>query len=172
MVWYILYSSATYFYARYLAPLTLVAVVGGTWLLLRAIGSRSAAVPVGVAAVLSVAAIVVFSALDIGKLFPGNVMLTQQVPLVESQVPPGAAVAAGQSGKLSYFRDGVVNLDGKSNVDALAHAGHMSEYLDSLGVRWICDWPGYIHSYLGTNPPAIGWHKVATRGEFELWHHS
>ena len=171
MVWYILYSFATYFYARYLAPLTMVAVVGGTWLLFRAIGSRSAAVPVGIAAVLSVVGIAVFCALDIVK-FPGNVMLTQQVSLVESRVPPGSAVAAGQSGTLSYFRDGVVNLDGKSNINALAHAGHIPQYLDSLKVQWICDWPSYIHRYLGANPAAIGWHLVATRGDFELWHHS
>ena len=55
MVWYVLYSWASNFYSRYLAPLTLVAVVGGTWLIFRAIGNRSAAVPVAIATVLSVA---------------------------------------------------------------------------------------------------------------------
>ena len=171
IVWYPLYSFAYYFYARYLAPLTLVAVVGAVWLLLRAIGSRSVAVPVGIAAVLSIAAVVLFAALDIGKV-PGNLMLTQQVSLVESLVPSGAAVAAGQSGTLSYFRDGVVNLDGKSNIDALSHAGDIPQYLESLGVRWICDEPGYLQRYLGTNPAAIGWHLVAVRGDFQLWHHT
>lgn len=171
VIWYILYSSATYFYARYLAPLTLVAVVGGTWLLFRAIDGRSVATLIGIGLGLSAAAVVVYGAYDVGNLFPGNMPLTRQLSLVNSWVPAGTAVAAGQSGTLSYFRDDVVNLDGKSNIDALAHSSDIPEYLNSLRVRWICDEPRYIHVYLGANPTVFGWHLVATKGGFELWRH-
>ncbi len=172
IVWYTLYSHATYFYGRYLAPIMLVATVGGIWLLFGAICTRRAFIPVGIAAVLSLVAVAVFCALDVGKLFPGNSMLTQQVALVESRVPSSATVAAGQSGTLSYYRDGVINLDGKSNIDVLSRQNDIPAYLAALKVQWVCDWPAYVHRYLGVHPSIIGWHLVAAKGEFELWHHS
>jgi hypothetical protein len=96
-------------------------------------------------------------------------LFMDQLHLVETQVPPQDAVAAGQSGTLGYFRDGVVNLDGKVNAEALRYQDRMTQYLDLKNVRWFCDMPGYVERYLGTRPEEHGWALVAQAGLFRLY---
>ena len=91
-------------------------------------------------------------------------MYTEQVALVEGTVPTNDAVAAGQTGTLGFFRKGVVNLDGKVNAEILDFDGSPSEYLDSKGVIWLCDWPRLIDEYLGADHP--GWDEVDEKGEY------
>jgi len=99
----------------------------------------------------------------------GNIMYTDQLPLVEKHVPAAECVAALQSGTLGYFRDCVVNLDGKVNPAALAHRGDIWPYLDERGVRWLCDWPPLFREYFGTRPDQQGWEAVETRNKFVLY---
>jgi hypothetical protein len=99
-----------------------------------------------------------------------NPMYAAQLPLVREYVPEGEAVGAGQSGTLGYFRDKVLNLDGKVNPEALRYQGRIREYLQERQVRWFCDWPEYADAYLGEEPEQRGWRLVGEGGGFELWH--
>jgi hypothetical protein len=96
-------------------------------------------------------------------------IFADQVRLVQASVPPEATVAAGQTGTLGYFRDRVLNLDGKVNGEALRYQDRMPEYLDARGVRWFCDMRGYVDRYLGPRPEEHGWGLVAEAGLFRLY---
>jgi hypothetical protein len=100
------------------------------------------------------------------------------VKLVAANVPAGEIVAAGQSGTLGYFRDHVVNTDGKVNLDALHYKKRIWTYLRERGIRWYVDWPFYVNRHLGvpldpaTGLPAEsgnGWKYVAQRNGFFLY---
>ena len=99
-----------------------------------------------------------------------NYPLADQVALVADSVPPDETVAAGQTGALGFFRSHVVNLDGKVNDDALAYQDHMWDYLRQNNIRWFADESDYFH-YLGSDPAAMGWRVVGTRGTFTLFHY-
>ena len=78
-------------------------------------------------------------------------------------------VAAGQTGTLGYFRDHVVNVDGKVNAEALRYQDNMVAYLDREGIRWFCDLPDYTARYLGVHPEEHGWHLAARSELFLLY---
>jgi hypothetical protein len=105
----------------------------------------------------------------VNGLFMGNLMLQEQMSLVEHYVPQNEVVAAGQSGTIGYFRHNVVNLDGKVNSQALVYQSKMWEYLPQVHATWLCDWPSYIHKYLGDHPEEHGWRFVARDGTFDLY---
>ena len=67
----------------------------------------------------------------------GNPCYRDQLELVETHVPENAWVAAGQSGTLGYFRNHVINLDGKVNPVALEYQRKMPEYLRQLHVNYL-----------------------------------
>jgi hypothetical protein len=83
------------------------------------------------------------------------------VALAQAWVPESDLLAAGQTGTLGFFRDRVLNLDGKVNRDALQWQGRMTQYLDARGVRWFADSPWYSERMLGSDPGAAGWRLVA-----------
>jgi hypothetical protein len=164
--WYALSSWAVHFYTRYLAPLTLVA----TFLL----GSVAACmyrklprVTAACAAMLITPVLVSTVLLWRGRPVT-NGFLREQLKLVERYVTPQDTVAAGQSGTLGYFRDRVVNLDGKVNPRALEFQTKMWEYLPQAHAQWLCDWPNYVRAYLGDHPEKYGWKLVAREGTFLL----
>jgi hypothetical protein len=173
VIWYVLSSHSTHFYRRYFAPVSLVAALALGYLLLEA-SARAPRVTSVLCAVLGLPLLGSIIILHGKGLWAGRVehnpMYTAQLPLVQEYVPQGAAVAAGQSGTLGYFRDGVVNLDGKVNREALDHQHDMWHYLDERGIRWVCDWPPIAYRYLGSRPEERGWRQVAERGGFVLWH--
>ena len=76
-------------------------------------------------------------------------------------------MGAGQSGTIGYFRDNVVNLDGKVNIDAIIYRNNMQEYLRRQNIIWYCDWDS---KYLGVNPEMNGWFIVEKKGAFTLYH--
>ena len=89
----------------------------------------------------------------------------EQLRLVEEHVPPAEAVCAFQSGTIGYFRDRVVNLDGKVNGEALRRRGDLQAYVAERGVNWFCDWGSW---FAGPGAPPGVWLPVATRGAFTL----
>jgi hypothetical protein len=96
-----------------------------------------------------------------------------QLTLINIFVPADATVAAGQSGTIGFFRDHVVNLDGKVNAAALSRQGNIKAYLAIENIQWLCDQPDYITKYLGSdkgNPD--GWQLVHSLNGFQLWHHA
>jgi hypothetical protein len=73
-------------------------------------------------------------------------------------------MAAFESGTLGYFREDVVNLDGKVNSAALRarRAGATHRYLLRADVDVMVD--------IATPAPArLGWPQVAELGRFKVW---
>jgi hypothetical protein len=178
VAYYALSFIAYWFFYRYFAPAALFAFVAAPILWAR-LASRAHSNTLGTAiAVLLVAQV---GALTLwartGEGLGGNTVYHDQVALVRQYVPPGDEVAAGQSGTLGFFRDRVVNTDGKVNRAALAYQAHMWDYLSERGVKWFVDWPHYVNKYLGVPlgadekpaPAGNGWRLVAERNYFYLY---
>jgi hypothetical protein len=182
VVYYGLSFIAYWFFYRYFAPAALFAFAvapilwGRLAVAPRGFVGRFAEIGLAVLLTVQIGALV-WWALS-GQGLGGNTVYHDQVALVRERVPPGDEVAAGQSGTLGFFRDRVVNTDGKVNREALAHQTNMAEYLRQRGVKWFVDWPHYVNKYLGVplegsdeKPAAAanGWRLVAERNYFYLY---
>ncbi len=168
-LWYGLSSIAFWFYARYLAPLSLVGLVWAAMLLAR-LPMKRASLLVLVLPLLASPVLIGAQAAWRGSLTHfGTIMFWDQLQLVRALVPDEDWVAAGQSGTLGFFRPHVLNMDGKVNREALGHAGHATDYLKAKGVRWFIDWQWYVHRALGPQPERLGWVKIAERRKFLLY---
>jgi hypothetical protein len=174
-LYYTLSFAASWFYYRYFAPLALLAgvfvpIAGAAIATRPPLGGRAwRGVLAGLAALAAIPVLVLAVLAHRGAGFSGNAVFHDQVALAREHVPPGERVAAGQTGTLGFFRDRVVNLDGKVNRDALAWQAHMWDYLAQQHVVWFCDWQDYAERYLGPDPAAHGWRLVATRADFRLY---
>jgi hypothetical protein len=169
LLWYGFSFFAFWFYSRYLVPAALLGVVAAA---LACEGLPRAWRRLAPIAVLLLMFPVLSGALAAwrGSLTHfGTIMFWDQVELVRAVVPEGEWVAAGQSGTLGFFRPHVLNMDGKVNPEARAVAGHATPYLAGRGIRWFADWEWYLHRALGPDPEALGWVKVAERGNFLLY---
>jgi hypothetical protein len=168
-LWYGFSSIAFWFYARYLVPLSLIGIVGAALLLAR-LPRRATVLLVLTLPLLATPALSANTAAWQGSLtYFGTIMFWDQVALVRAHVPDGEWVAAGQSGTLGFFRPHVLNMDGKVNPEAAAHAGRATGYLKEKGVRWFADWEWYVHRALGPEPEREGWVRVAERRNFILY---
>jgi len=167
-LYYLFFSGAPHFYGRYLSPFMLISIVLAGIALARVdrfgqIVRLGALIPLGLIAALSILGY----QLQIGV--SRSPFYNDQLQLIEARVPHSDAVSAGQSGTIGYFRDRVVNLDGKVNAEALRYRGRMWEYLEQRQIAWYCDW---ATGFLGPSPAANGWSMVARRGDFLLYHHA
>ncbi len=166
-LWYALTSAAVSSYGRYAAvvspaALTLTGIWAGPWLA----NTRRCAALAGAGFLAALAVTVIYVT---GRGIQGN-WHYNTVLLVEEFVRPEERVGAGQSGTLGFFRSGVVNLDGKVNVEAYRNSSRISDYLDREGLAWLVDWPYYIERFLGRDPATRGWVKVGERAGFHLYH--
>lgn len=182
VIYYGLSFIAYWFFYRYFAPAALFAFVVAPilWARLAAAprGGIGKAAEIGLAVAL-IAQLGVLAGLALGgRGLGGNTVYHDQVALVREHVPASEEVAAGQSGTLGFFRERVVNTDGKVNREALAYQANMGEYLRRRGVKWFVDWPHYVNKYLGIplegteeKPAAAanGWRLVAERNYFYLY---
>jgi len=83
------------------------------------------------------------------------------VDLAAERVPPQARIGALQSGALGFFRDEVVNLDGKVNVAALERRNDLEAYVNEQRIDWLVDWEVLLERDLfrsASVPP--GWRRV------------
>jgi len=162
---------AYWFYYRYLFPVAIPASVALSILLVAGLARRPPlrpwlkyglpllALPTFVSAVMA----------QQGRTLHLETVYWEQLALIAEQIPPTDYVAAGQAGTLGYFRDRVVNADGKVNRSAIPYQSHMWDYLKERDVRWFCDWPYYVEKYLGAKPEANGWRHVGQKGYWQLW---
>lgn len=166
--WYAASSWAVHFYSRYLAPLLLLVCL----LLARALLELGRHRP-RLAACLALAWGLTVPIECVRAHFVSiggrNIFVIRQVSMVEARVPSGAWVAALQTGTLGYFRDRVLNLDGKVNPEALRRRDDIWRYLDERGVGWLCDWPEIFRPFFGSRPEANGWELVEHSGKFALF---
>jgi 4-amino-4-deoxy-L-arabinose transferase-like glycosyltransferase len=171
---YAVYSCATYFYGRYFAPLVLLFTFGIGYILIHLEDrSRRIAAWISIASGACLICYIILIHMDkIPSEVGESIMFRRQVKLVMEHVPDNEYVAAGQSGTLGYFRDKVVNLDGKLNYEAFKLRNvenGLSDYLRKRDIRWYCDQhPGPI----GDNYAERGWELVATTGDVSLYHYS
>jgi hypothetical protein len=166
---YAIFSRATHFYPRYLSVWGLIGAAAVSWVVAR----RPDALGIALRAVC-----VTWIVSQLALRLANNAYLDRNpyldhVELVNGMVPAGERVAAFQSGTLGYFRDNVVNLDGKVNFAALQarRRGHLPAYLRDEAVNWLCDWEGGLRGELG---PALDrdFSKVGTRGSAVLYRRS
>lgn len=179
IAYYVLAFSAYWFYYRYFAPLALLAFVVVPVLAARGLTAvRARPFIAAVACLLTVQMAIIVGLAMVGRGLGGNTVYFDQVALVHDNVPPQDFVAAGQAGTLGFFRDRVVNVDGKVNRDAIAYQDHMWDYLRAHHVTWFVDWPSYVNKYLGVPldaagdrplPEAHGWRLKAERNYFFLY---
>ena len=167
-LWYWASSVAIWFYARYLAPLLLVSVAGTACFLMSRDRFRGGVLRV-VAVLVVLMAAATTGIYQTGRGLGGNPMYRHQLPLVRKNVPEGEVVAALQTGTLGYFREAVLNLDGKVNDQALAYRNRLLEYLDLSDVDWFCDSIPAVKYVLGPVPEENGFSLVSEDGEFALY---
>ena len=160
---YVLCIWATHFYARYTAPLMVLAVpLAAASLANRLAGPRAKQATVCVVAALGVAflAFTVF-VMHRGKL--GNPHIIS-AGVVHERYAHVAQVGAFQSGVVGFDNTNVVNLDGKVNTAVLPYVklGNIDAYLlahPEIGV--LIDWPRYIHTYVSDAHLAQHWRPCA-----------
>lgn len=169
VVWYGFSSVATYFYTRYLVPLflpgTLLTSIVAAMAYKRFARLRWLLIAV-ICGPLFLSCIVFHR----GTGILGNIYLSDQLALILKNVPANEYVAAGQSGTIGFFRDKVVNLDGRVNPEALSYQRNMLDYLQKRNIKWFCDWPDYVFIYLGKNPEKYGWKLIAQQGLSQLYY--
>ncbi len=172
---------AYWFYYRYLFPVAIPASAGLAVLLVAGLRAKPSlrpwlryglpllALPTLLAAVFAQQPFLSAVVAQRAPIMHLETVYWEQLALIAEQVPQADFVAAGQAGTLGYFRDRVVNADGKVNRRAIPYQSHMWDYLNEHDVRWFCDWPYYVEKYLGKDPAANGWRQVGQKGYWQLW---
>ena len=164
-VWYALSSIAVFFYVRYLAGAAIASVLLISLLLWK---SLHRARLVGVSLIFMEAALMA-TALTLIAQGKAQTYLAQ-LALVEEYVPAKENVAAYQSGTLGYFRERVINLDGKVNAEALSRQNDIGDYLKERNVNWICDAGEIIPLILRADSlKSRTWQFVGRRSDFVLF---
>jgi hypothetical protein len=179
--WYTLHFGAWWFEDRYLAPLLLLTVPwAATALELGRPRARTLGILSAVVLVLNVPVLVV---LALGPTWrpPGwsspatnlgthtNLNYEQQLAWVQRHVQPSCIVGGFEAGTLLYFRDRVVNLDGKVNHDALvaANTGRTPQYVDARRIDVLDDIDsGIARSLRGRS---AGWRRVSDGVRYDAW---
>jgi hypothetical protein len=167
-LYYLLFSGAPHFYGRYLSPFMLISIVVAAITLAQVDRFHNL-----IRFAVLIPLVLIAAASILGYQFQVGVskspFYNDQLQLIEASVPHAETVSAGQSGTIGYFRDHVVNLDGKVNAEALHYRNNMWKYLENRNIAWYCDWSS---GFLGPDPAANGWTVVGRRGSFLLYHHS
>jgi hypothetical protein len=138
LVYYAFTSFATYFYLRYACFLALISVPLTACVaaqLAKSAGRRAVSAILVVCLQLPVALLFAHT----GLYVRGNESFEQQLRLVRQHVSDSETVAAYQTGTLGYFRDHVLNLDGKVNPEALRQRKRIPQYLAEKQVNWCCE---------------------------------
>lgn len=164
--YYLFYSGAVHFYGRYLSPIMLLSIpmTAICLTLVRRYANMAYIASIVPLFGIAIASIIGWQA-QVGV--SRSPFYTNQLQLIAYYVPTDELVGAGQSGTIGYFRDKVINLDGKVNASALLYKTNMWKYLEQQNIVWYCDWDS---TFLGADPMANGWKTVATKGPFTLYH--
>jgi hypothetical protein len=154
---YAMFVWATHFYARYAAPVTVLALP-----LLASASARamSRARPAAAAAVVSAVMLTAFVGAGVVAFHTGRIgnLHVLSAGFVADHFP-GRRIGAFQSGVIGYFNPDVVNLDGKINGAALraTAAGRLAAYVDGAGIDVLIDWPEAIRAGLDDAYLRAGW---------------
>jgi hypothetical protein len=158
MLWYGATSRAWWMYSRYAAPAALAGIPAIAVAFVFVTGSRFRLAAGALIAGSFVCAILARPALS-ARADARRPHLTL-LDVAEREVPPGALVGALQSGTLGFFRDHVVNLDGKVNEDALARKDDLPGYCRDEKIEWIVDWPFLLDRDFFKGRPREPWRLI------------
>ena len=179
--WYVLKFGPWWFLERYLAPLLLLTVPFlATAFELSRPRRRALAVLAGVVLVANVPVLAVlasgpgwpppaWAARDSNLGAHPNLNYLDQYAWVRAHAAPQCVVGAYEAGTLVYFRDRVVNLDGKVDHDALRarDAGRSPAYVDARRVDVMMDIASGIDR--GLEGRRDGWRLVEAGWRYEAW---
>lgn len=165
---YTLSFSGIWFYTRYFAPMVLVSTIGVALVIVQ-ISQRFPRTfhifPWMMCAPLLLVIYMLHSNRSHTEFF------SSQVWLVNEFVPTQEYVASFQTGTLGYFRDRVVNLDGKVNPKAIEHRSNLLEYLHENRIEWFCDGQDAFDRLIQERPQdQQEWKQIGKRGAFVLYH--
>lgn len=171
--WYALTSFAVWHYIRYFSVGILVFAVLGAAALTR--GALYA--PVLMTGLLALTSLTVPVRTWLNYEVPGRGTATfgEQLALTRAYVPPTETVAALQTGTLGYFRERVVNLDGKVNAEALQHhpwsptESTLSAYLIEKQIYYVVDLKYFLPSFLGPRAAQEGWRELAAADSYVVY---
>ena len=139
---------SSHFYARYMAPLTVLAfpIIGSG--LAGLFAPARSRLCVGLVYVGMLASFFLHAATSLHTGHIGNTHVLA-AGFVQGHFA-GRRVGAFQSGVIGYFNENVLNLDGKVNSDALwaRRSGTLVEYLDRARVDVLIDWPEVLRANL------------------------
>jgi hypothetical protein len=182
-VYYTWKSGAWWFDDRYLAPFVLLSVPLLAAAAERRLGGRAArAAPVVLAAAVLVANVPLLGVLIAAPRTPpdwatplGNLgthpdLNYDQTTWALAHVEPSCTMGGFESGTLGYFRDRVLNLDGKVDAAALDArlAGRTPAFVHARGVAVMVDIPSGIARATRGRPPGE-WLHVQRLGRFDVW---
>jgi hypothetical protein len=167
VVSYALSFSGIWFYTRYFAPMVLVSTLI-TGLVIVVISQRFPRIAYLFLWMICIPLLAVTYMLHADRLHSD--FFKSQLQLVNEHVPPQDHVASFQTGTLGYFREHVVNLDGKVNPKAVEHRGHLLEYLYDNHIEWFCDGQDAFERLIGENTQGQQWKLIGKRGAFALYH--
>jgi hypothetical protein len=166
-VFYGFFFGAAFFADRYLAPFVLVTIpvlAGGLagW----AKSHRSRVFIRGIAAVFGVVSLI--SVIRLAGIRHSSAFYDEQVSFAAERVDPACVVGALQTGTIGYFRDNVVNLDGKVNYVALRalSSGTLPQYVATSDIDVVIDWPALCRQIVGET---AAFFRSTTMGRFEVW---
>ncbi len=156
---YVTFFWAAHFYARYTAPMAVLALL--------ATGAAAARLPLRARApfaatvvllLVSVNGYAAWRAHHSGGVSDGH---SVAAGYVAAHLPKDARVGAFQSGVVGFYNENVINLDGKVNVEALAamRAKRVEEYLDTAGIDFVIDWEGVIYGLMPRAMASGAWER-------------
>jgi hypothetical protein len=147
---YMVFFWATHFYARYTAPLLVLAIPILSVLMCLNL-KKLLKINLG-PAVTAIGVICVFFAFATMSLHRGKVGNSHLITAGwVAKEKPNEIIGAFQSGVIGYVNEKTVNLDGKVNFDVLPYVkmGNVDEYLrKNEQIKVIIDWPDYINKFI------------------------
>ena len=168
-LWYSYTSLAVWFYSRYLIPISIIGVLWISFILV-SFSNKYKKFILSFILILSLLFTSLIFILHFRVGIQGSEFYNHQLALIKKYIPDESTpVSAAQTGTLGFFRENVVNLDGKVNPEVLKFNNRI-EYLEHLNIHWFCDWAICVKDFLGENPEKFGWSKIDSSTTFYLYH--
>jgi len=170
---YMLCTSAWYAYPRYFAPLFLIGIPIFVFFIINILTLIDETISIVLIISYFFQACLIMAGLytgDYGKSVPYK----EQIPLIMKNVPNEERVAATYSAVLGYFRDNVLSLDHKENIEAKRayYKNDIYSYIKKENIAWICDTPQLVNYLLGkSGNEKYKWRIVDRMGSVCLYHY-
>jgi hypothetical protein len=154
---YFVFFWAAHFYARYTAPLLILATLATACALASTRSRlREPALVAFTFVAFALNAATLWRTLHSGGIGDGH---SVTAGYVSREIPKDARVGAFQSGVTGYYNENVINLDGKVNNDALVamREKRVDEYLEAAQITHVVDWRGVLEGLIPRTMASGDW---------------